>query len=325
MAILFSASAAAAQAGLGYGLGIVAWTEPAGKTTATESGAWPSNLAWTVLIAAASVVIGAVAADRAGDSVHIGRPARALRRVVVSLAAAVGGAAIIPLVVVPAQYAQVDGEFAPHILVGVYAAVGLVAGLVVALLATGVRAVAANVFATVGWLWALAIIVLIHRSLVGQQPGYVALAVWKFTQNGPTFGRYYLPGALVMLGSALLIGGLAAFPSAGRGANRLGIVISGVVGPLLLAGAYRLADPDRASTPFEELSAFYLSPYVALAGLVGSVLVAAVGGPMRPRRRRVDADAVTEPLPAPPPTSYSASASVPASSLAVPDPYDRPQ
>ncbi|MGE5156457.1 MAG: hypothetical protein ACM3JP_03055, partial [Betaproteobacteria bacterium] len=270
MAILFSAAAAASQVGLGYGLGVIAWSPLPGKPTATDSGAWPSNLAWTALIAATSVVIGAVAADRLGHTVHIGRTSRALRRVVVCLAAAVGGAALIPLVVVPAQYAQVDATFAPHILVGVYAAVGLVAGLIVALPATAVRAIAANVFATVGWLWALAIIVLINRSVAAQRPGYVPLGVWKFTENGPTYGRYYLPGALIMLGSALLIGGLAAFPSAGRGARRLGIVISGAIGPLLIAGAYRLADPDPTKTPFEELSAFYLSPYVAVAGLVGA-------------------------------------------------------
>jgi hypothetical protein len=284
VAILGSAAAAAAQAGLGYGLGVLSWLP--GGAGVTTNGAWTSNLTWTTLIAATSVVIGAVAGDRAaGPTVYIGRTLRGVRRVVCSLAAVIGGAAAIPLMVVPAQAARVDGNFAPHILVGIYAVIGLVAGLVVALMATAARAIAANVFATLGWVWTLTVIVLVDRSVTNQPVSYSPLGVWKFTENGPTFGPFYVPGAMLMLGSALLIGGLAAFPSAGRGAARLGIAVSGAIGPLLITLAYRLATPDAASTPFEQLSAFQLSPYLAVAGLAGSILVAAVGGVPKPRTR----------------------------------------
>jgi hypothetical protein len=283
VAILAGATAAAAQAGLGYGLDIVSWAP--GAAGVTTSGAWASNLAWTTLIGATSVVIGGVAGDRASAGVQSGPTLRGIRRVVCSLAAVIGGAAIIPLTVVPAQAARLSANFAPHILVGVYAVIGLAAGLVVALLATAARAIAANVFATLGWLWTLAVIVLVHRSVTGQPLAYIPLAVWKFTENGPTLGPFYVPGAMLMFGSALLIGGLAALPSAGRGAARLGIVVSGAIGPLLITLAYQLAAPDAASTPFEELSAYRLSAFIAVAGLVGSVLVAAVGGVPKPRGR----------------------------------------
>lgn len=285
VAILAAASAAAAQAGLGYGLDIVSWAP--GSSGVTTGGAWASNLAWTTLIAATSVVIGAVAGDRSTASIYSGPTLRGIRRLVCSLAAVIGGAASIPLTVVPAQSARLSANFAPHILVGVYAVIGLGAGLVVALLATAARAVAANVFATLGWVWTLAIIVLVHRSITHQSLGYVTLGVWKFTENGPTFGPFYVPGAMLMLGSALLIGGLAALPSAVRGAARPGIVVSGAIGPLLITLAYQLAAPDSANTPFEEMSAYHLSPFLPLAGLIGSVLVAVVGGVPAPRRAQL--------------------------------------
>jgi hypothetical protein len=318
IAIAAAAAAAAAQAGLGYGLVVVAWAPiGGGNDTVTDSGAWSANLAWTALIAATSVVIGAVAGERDSAAVPLGPALRGLRRILLCLAASIGGAAAIALTAIPAQFARVPGQFAPHLLVGVYAAVGLVAGLVVALLATTMRAVAANVFATMGWLWALAVIVVVHRSVTGHSLAYVAPAVWKFTQNGPILASFYLPGALLMLGSALLIGGLAAFPAAGRGAGRFGIAISGGIGPLLVAGAYLLADPDPDKTPFEQMSAFHIAPYVAVAGLVGSVLVAIVGGvPARrkPPRSKKKPASVPQQAQEPPNTSYSATASVPASS-----------
>jgi hypothetical protein len=318
IAIFAAAGAAATQAGLGYGLGVISWVPQTRESAVTDSGAWASDLAWTALIAASSVVIGAVAGDRSA-TVQMGRTLRGLRHVLVSLAAAVGGAAIVPLVVIPAQFARVAGTFAPHILVGVYAAVGLVGGLLVALLATTTRAVAANVFVTTVWLWVLAIIVVVHRSITHQPLGYVPLAVWKFTENGPALWSFYLPGALLMLGSALLIGGLAAFPAAGRGAARLGIIVSGAVGPLLVAAAYRLADPSAATTPFEQMSAYHIAPYVAVAGLAGSSLVAAVGAVPALRTRRAKARQPAEPAE---PFTYSATATAPFSSRAVPEQID---
>src|SRR5690242_15156765 len=56
-----AAGAAAAQLGVCYGLGIMAWTaavDPAGQR------AWLASLAWTTWIAATSTILGAIIADR---------------------------------------------------------------------------------------------------------------------------------------------------------------------------------------------------------------------------------------------------------------------
>ena len=101
-----------------------------------------------------------------------------------------------------------------------------------------------------------------------------------------------------MLGGALLIGGLAAFPTAGRGASRFSVTISGLAGPAVVAASYTLAAPRPGHATFEQLSALYTSPYMMVAGLVGSGLVAAVGsGSKRERPRAVGGDPTS---PAPP-------------------------
>src|SRR4051794_7358865 len=53
-----SAGAGAAQLGLAYGLGIISWQG------AASADSWATNITWTAWIAAVSVVLGAVVADR---------------------------------------------------------------------------------------------------------------------------------------------------------------------------------------------------------------------------------------------------------------------
>lgn len=271
VAMLAAAGIAAAQLGLGYGLGIISWSPEA------QAGGWSSALVWTTWIAATSVVCGAITADRYGAGARGGWFARVLWRLVISLAATFGSLVTIPLVAVQARGAHIVDNYAPHLLAGVHAAIGAVLGLLVAIVAVAARAVAANVVATAAWLWVLAVIALTDAAAAGQDLGFGQLAVWKFTDHGPLWGSFYIPGALLMLGSALLIGGLAAFPSAGRGAGRVGVAISGAAGPLLVAAAYLLANPNRAVAPMEQLSAYETAPYLVVAGLAGSVLVTAIG------------------------------------------------
>ena len=60
LAVSVAAGTAAAQLGVVYGLGIMAWnasTDPAGES------AWLASLAWTTWIAATSTVLGAVVAE----------------------------------------------------------------------------------------------------------------------------------------------------------------------------------------------------------------------------------------------------------------------
>jgi len=283
LAVLAAAGTAAAQLGLGYGLGIVAWVAPDGTSAAVAAGAWSASLTWSTWVAATAVVVGAVVGDRAAGNVQSGRFVRIAWRVVMAMAATLGALVTVPLVAVPARAAQIVDNYAPHLLAGIYATAGVVLGLIVALFALTARAIAANVFASAGWLWTLALIAVVDSVAAGRGLGYAQLAVWRFTDGGPTWRTFYIPGALLMLGAALLIGGLSAFPAAGRGDGRVGIAISGAAGPLLVAIAYVLAAPSQGQAPFEQMSAFHTAPYMVLAGLAGSVLVAVVGGvPARP-------------------------------------------
>ena len=105
-------------------------------------------------------------------------------RIGIALGATIGALAIIPLVGVPASRAQIVDNYAPHLLAGIYAAIGVLAGLVVALVAVAARAVAANVIVSAVWLWILAIIALVNGPAEGG-PGFGQLAVWKFTDERP--------------------------------------------------------------------------------------------------------------------------------------------
>jgi hypothetical protein len=259
------------------------------------------------------------------------------------VAAALGGCVTIPLVAVQTRRVRIVDNFAPELLAGTYAAAGVVVGLLVALLALGSRSIATNVVSTAGFLWGLAVVAV---STARDGTEVIQLGIWRFTEAGPVWHSFYIPGALVMLGGSLLIGGLAAFPAAGRGAGRLGITLSGAAGPAIVTAAYALAAPRPGHATFEQLSALYTSPYMILAGLVGSGLVAVVGS--APGRRIVAAHPVpasglsaanqrptpaadltpsagrrSTPLPAPSPGVVSARASVPAPRAQPPDEWRR--
>jgi len=277
MAILIGAGFGAAQMGLGYGLGIIAWVTPGAPVgTATDEGVWVSSLAWAAWAAATSVIAGALCADRLSVSVESGRWARIGWRTATAFAAAIGALITVPLVAVPARAAQLSTNFAPHLLAGAYAVTGVVIGLVASLAALASRTVAANVIASACWLWLLGVVAVTDGVATGRGLTAAQLGVWRFTNDGPTWRSFYIPGALLMLFAALLIGGLAAWPGARRGDNRVGVAISGAIGPLLVAGAYFLATPAFGTAPDEQVSAYLTAPYTVIAGLAGSILVAAV-------------------------------------------------
>jgi hypothetical protein len=322
-AVLASSASAAIQLGLGYGLNIIVW---APEDAASTRGAWWAALAWTTWVAATSVVIGAVVGDRYGGRGGSGMFLRAGRRLVMALAATIGGLLSVPLVAIPARGAEVVDNYAPEILAGVFAAVGVVLGLVVSLLALFARAIATNVILTTIWLWVLATVVVVDGLTAGRSIPFAQLGVWKFTEGGPVWRSVYIPGALLMLGAALLIGGLAAFPAAGRADSRVGVVASGAFGPLMVAVAYVLASPRAGEAPVEMTSAFTVAPYLVIAGLAGSLLVAVVGGVPS---RGSDAPTATRPMPAADldggapsksslPATYSAKVTAPQGSLANP-------
>jgi hypothetical protein len=289
-----AAGAGAAQFGLAYGLGIVGW-QPVNGTTG--EGPWLASLIWALWIAATSTLLGAIYASRMTARATI------VSRVATPLAAAIGALITVPLVILPARAAQRADTFQPETTAAAYVVVGVVVGLVVAAVAVNVRVVAANIMASTAWVWLLAVISVVDSVRANRIAGTAQLAAWQFTDRGWIRDTLYLPGALLMLGSALLVGVLAALPADRRRDNRVCIAVSGTAGPLLVAAAYFLSAP-RLTVRVEQLSSYLFAPYAVIAGLAGSVLVAVLG-PLRPRRTPVT------------PEPVQATASVPAQATAT--------
>ncbi|MGW9196782.1 hypothetical protein [Micromonospora chersina] len=270
-----AAGTGAAQLGFGYGLGIINWA-PAGA--ARVEAAWVASLAWATWISATSVIAGAVCAQRlrgADDD----EPAGTLPRLGLALAAGVGALITVLLVAVPARAARVPATSSPQAVAAGYAVAGLVLGALLATWALHTRAAAVNLVATTGWLWLLAVVSVLDGVLSGRGLTTAQLGIWQISADSGRFwirDYFYWPGALLSLGSALLIGILAA-----RGAVRaperwIGAAASGAAGPLLVALAYLLAVPRLAGIAAEQVSAHLIAPYAVIAGIGGSVLVAAL-------------------------------------------------
>ncbi|MEV4413523.1 hypothetical protein [Catellatospora sp. NPDC049609] len=291
-----AAAAGAAQLGIGYGLGVFSWVPTVGGS---GEAAWLASLAWTVWISAVSVVLGAVVADRFGvPAAQPSTAVRALRRTALAVAAAVGGLLVVALTAVPARVAERADTFAPHVIVGGYAIAGVLIGLFVAVAALVARAIAANVLATGGWLWLLAVTAAVDGIAAGREPVVAQLGVWPVTADGPWFRSLYLPGAAIAAVSALLIGFLAALPAVRRRDGQAGVVLSGAAGPALVALAYLLAAPKLTGVAPEQLSAHLVAPYAVVTGLIGAVLAQLLAGPRRPRAPKPVAAA---PAPSPEP------------------------
>jgi hypothetical protein len=313
-AIGIAAGVGAAQLGLGYGLGIIAWLP---STDRAGEAAWVASLAWAAWIGATATVVGAVCAQllcvdgTSSSGVDGGRErtpafATALWRLALAVAAAVGALVTVALVAVPARSATRADTFSPQTIAAGYAVVGVVGGLLMAIWALASRAAAANVIATVAWLWTLAVVAVIDGVLSGRGLATAQLGVWQITTDSDRFwlrDYFYWPGAALSLGSALLIGALAAWPAARRSENRVGGAISGGVGPLLVAAAYFLAAPRLAGIRAEQLSAHLMAPYAVIAGLAGSVLVTALVQRAQPSPDPVDAAAPQRDAPAPSPSA----------------------
>jgi hypothetical protein len=281
-AIAVSAAAGAAQLGMGYGLGIFSWLP---TVHGADEAAWLASLAWSVWISALSVVLGTVVADRTGmPSADFSPIARLLWRVTLALSASLGGLLVVVLAAIPARVAQRSDTFAPHLIVGGYATTGVLVGLLLAIAAVSVRAMASNVIATGIWLWLLAAVATGDLLASGRDLKVAQLGVWQPTADGPWLQSVYLPGAVLSAGAALIIGACAAWPAARRRANLAGVALSGAAGPALVGIAYLLAAPRLVDVLPQQLSAHLITPYAVVAGLLGSLLVALATAQRRQRR-----------------------------------------
>ncbi|WP_446217640.1 hypothetical protein [Micromonospora sp. IBHARD004] len=293
-AIGVAAGAGAAQLGFGYGLGIIDWTP---TEAATVEAAWVASLAWATWISATSVVAGAVCAqrlrERGGEDEE---PGGTLGKVTLAVAGAVGALITVLLVAVPARAARVPDTFSPQTVAAGYAAVGLLVGVLVASWALHSRAAATNLIATTGWLWLLAVVSVVDSVLAGRGLTSAQLGIWQISADSDRFwirDYFYWPGALLAMGSALVIGALAARRTARLPERRVGAVASGAAGPLLVAVAYLLAVPRLAAIAAEQVSAHLIAPYAVIAGVGGSALVAALA--QRAERRTAAPAGVTLP------------------------------
>jgi hypothetical protein len=206
-------------------------------------------------------------------------------RLVIALSAALGGLLTVPLVAIPARAAHRPETSAPQTIAGGYAIVGVAVGLLVAVAALSARAIAANVTATGAWLWVLAIASVINGVRAGQGLTTAQLGVWRFGNQYFLQKIFSLPGAALMMGGALVIGALAAWPAARRGDNRVGVAVSGAFGPLVVAAAYFLAAPKLVGVQADEqLSAWLIAPWAVMAGGAGSVLLVGLVSQREQRR-----------------------------------------
>lgn len=311
-AIGVAAGAGAAQLGLGYGLGIIAWLPSA---DGSSEAAWVASLTWAAWIAASSTVAGAICAARLGTPPPDGPTGGAgsgttlpvsLWRVALALASAVGGLVTVALVAVPARAATRADTFSPQTIAAGYAMIGVLVGLVVAIWALTSPAIATNVIATVGWLWFLAIVAVIDGVVSGHDLTGAQLGVWQITSDSSRFwfrNYFYWPGAALSLGSALVIGGLAARSAARRPYARVGAAASGGVGPLLVAVAYFQAAPRLVGIRAEQMSAHLMAPYAVIAGLAGSVLVAGLAQRADNMRRNANGASAVDPASLPTPST----------------------
>jgi hypothetical protein len=325
-----AAGAGAAQLGLGYGLGVITWLPSADDASGS---AWVAGLVWVLWIAATSTVAGAICADRlvgpvapASDPDRSYAPAplgTVLGRAALAVAGGIGALVTAALVAMPARAAAQPDTFSPQTIAAGYALLGVLIGLVVAIWALSSRAVARNVLATVCWLWLLAVVAVIDGVLSGRGLTAAQLGVWQIANDSERFWfrTVYWPGAALSLGSALVIGALAARPAVRHSDTRVGAAISGGVGPLLVAAAYLLAAPRLVGIRAEQLSAHLMAPYTVVAGIIGSVIVAALAQRAEAADRGQPA-ARTSPAPAPPeshrPSGTPGSPSQPIAGTTVP-------
>ncbi|MGK5445810.1 hypothetical protein ACSNN7_28865, partial [Micromonospora sp. URMC 105] len=289
-AVGVAAGVGAAQLGFAYGLGVIDW---APVQPPAANAAWYASLAWATWIAAVSTIAGAVCAQRMEESGPDAEPAGTLRRVTLAVAGAVGALTTVLLVAVPARAATVPDTFSPQSLAAGYAVVGVLVGLLIAIWALHTRAVATNVIATVGWIWLLAMVSVADGVLAGRGMTTAQLGIWQLSTDSARFwlrDYVYWPGLLLAVGSALLIGALAARRSARVAKSRLGAAVSGAAGPLLVALAYFVAVPRLAGVTPAQVSAHFVAPYAVVVGAVGSVLVAALA--QRAERRAAARHAV---------------------------------
>jgi hypothetical protein len=258
-----AAVAVAAQLGVAEAFGIVRWTD---HYEASGGNSWSALLTWIGFFYAVAVLGGSLVGRRAMR--RRGRTERVLARIMSALAAAVGASAAISLALVEARgvIAPLNVNVHPELVISLVAAAGVLIGLGAAILALLVPTVAGGARASVLWLWAAAIgcalpAVITHKRAPSPLLGVVAL---------PTVsGMDWLPGPYSMVAITAILGLGVALVARWGGAHRIGVALSGLAGPAIVAGAYAIAGSSD-----ENHTAFLASIYAVAAGVVVGTIVA---------------------------------------------------
>ncbi|WP_067495943.1 hypothetical protein [Actinoplanes sp. TFC3] len=275
----------AGELGLAYGLGIVRLTRVVDITARDQ---WTAQLAWVAWFPMVAAVVGAVFG------------ARLLRRwaptarggvgteLMLSFAAAIGAAVVVPLTMQPARTAQIAGVDAVVVIaicsglgafIGVFAAWGALTQAVARWSLTAVS-IAAGVLAVVS----------VAPSLAPSDPlPAVRLGVLDTTLLSTSVTQRTALATMPAL--ALLAGALVGWVARRRDLPMLTIALAGLPGPALLTISYLIAGPGAGADRYQ-MTPYWAAMTATGAGVLGSVLAAVL------RRPPVGEEAAATPEPA---------------------------
>ena len=262
---------AAAQVGVGSGLGVLDW-----PLSFSAIRGWGQLLTWVAFIFAVGVAGGAVVGRRA-----LRRPRPTLTiwaRVAASGASGLGSAAAFPLVWIPVRVNQPTVDLAAEVTMAVTAGIGALVGMVLAVIALSWKPVTSGVVVSAAWVWLFALV-------------SVGLAAKDHVRVTPRLGMIDAPQALasdawwlgpyLMVGVAALLGLVVAAVAGWKGAGWVGIALSGLAGPGLVASAY-LITGWGVSGNGEDLAPYAASLLAVCSGVIASMAVASAAIPHHP-------------------------------------------
>jgi hypothetical protein len=204
--------------------------------------------------------------------------ALATARTAVAFFAGLGAATSFPLVWISARSAT--GRSAGVGELAAMAGVGVALGVVFAVLGLALSPVGAGLAVTVAWVW-MAGLASVLLALTQNQPVVTPhLAVLE--TPGPSISTQWWLGPYLMVAIGAVLGLVLAGATRWIGASKLGIALSGVVGPALVAAAYISAALAPHGLGVSQTSPYQASILAATAGLLASAAVAST----QPSRER---------------------------------------
>jgi hypothetical protein len=273
--VLLAALGAAAvtgtgQLGVAYGLGVL---RLASGFTGGTTNQWAAQLAWLGWFAGVATVVGAVTADRLAE--RSGHRAGTGSRIAFGAAAAVGGAVVAPLSMLPARDAQLPATD-PVLVTSVTALLGALAGIIVAFAALTHWALRHDITWLVGAVWALALLSVLPSIGPGDPLPTVRLGM---------LDPPWLSGGVTQRVAVVTMPALALVVGAGCGALARwrrqplpAVAGCGAAGPALLALAYLIAGPGTGTDRYQA-TPYWGALFAVAVGALGSVLAATMPWP----------------------------------------------